>query len=302
MTIQELLEEYNDLNPDHFVHQYIGQTLTQLEGLYFREHLLGRTIGRINSYDDTLESMPEILAADSFFEEEALLAKKKILLFREWAYRHWNGKPKIVSSLIFNLSSQDKVGLPHDSDFPKTALQVLSNVEPIIPGMEGYYLLQEPNGALLTFLVEELKRLPFNDEVGQTILMRDDAKEIIDKLIIYIERNIEIVANGGKWNVDSFDEIRGFFQSGYLETFKNEIYEDTDLEGIGYNIDLGINYGGGIIGNPSEFRIKLERYCVQQNPFRVTTNGSMDLHLLSGAMVVDLSEMVLSQPHTPFVP
>ncbi len=124
MTIQELLEEYNDLNPDHFVHQYIGQTLTQLEGLYFREHLLGRTIGRINSYDDALESMPEFLADNSFFEEEALLAKKKILLFREWAYRHWDGKPKIVSSLLFNLSSQDDEIYIAPQDFPKISHEI----------------------------------------------------------------------------------------------------------------------------------------------------------------------------------
>jgi hypothetical protein len=105
MTIPELIKEYMALKPDSYIHQGLGKTLQTIERIDLCEHILPRTIGFLISYDKMLLRNPEILKNDPSFQKDALNAKKEVLVFREWAYRHWDGNPKLRSCLIFNLKN-----------------------------------------------------------------------------------------------------------------------------------------------------------------------------------------------------
>jgi signal transduction histidine kinase len=104
MTVGELIDEYQKLEPDKFVHQDKGQTLDQVEQICFCGHLLGRTMAKITSYDNALEDRPEALIKHPDRKVSAICARKKLLLYREWAYRHWDKTPKMRSCLLFSFA------------------------------------------------------------------------------------------------------------------------------------------------------------------------------------------------------
>ncbi|MDO9066050.1 MAG: hypothetical protein Q7U96_03080, partial [Chloroflexota bacterium] len=144
---------------------------------------------------------------------------------------------------------------------------------------------------LITIFLSELEKLPFNNEIGQTILMRQDAESVIKRLIDYIRRHSVQEETIGQWDEKSIEEISDLFASyGNLEVFKSEIYSYMQTEGICYNVDLGIFGDTG-------FYIVLERFMVKQNPLRVTMVSQVRLSLKSGKLSIDLQKLPIRNVH-----
>lgn len=99
-----------------------------------------------------------------------------------------------------------------------------------IPGITAYYIpanTQEYT-ELSQFLGKILDSLPFNDEVGSTILMRNDASSVVASL--------SDVLHGKK----TWENIQSIFKEGG-EVFKNEVYSSHNLQSaMCYNIDLSV--------------------------------------------------------------
>jgi hypothetical protein len=138
-----------------------------------------------------------------------------------------------------------------------------------------------------SFLIQELENLPFNNEVGESIPIRDDAKEAVRILTGYLKKRLGDLENGKKWSTNFPKEVKEIFRGG-LEVFKNQIYPEHGISGIGYNLDLASN-GSGRKAEPS--KIVLERYYVEAGKkFDVTSNGVIGMFLSNGEMRLDLDD------------
>ena len=131
-------------------------------------------------------------------------------------------------------------------------------------------------------------------------MMRPDAKEVVDRLVAYIEGKIQELETGFSWTDQNISEINDIFQ-GRLQVFKNEIYPQHGIDGIGYGLDLSVLRDGKKM--PEAIDITLARYHVtQQNKFNVFYNGAFELNLRSGILVLDLARGNVPNIHLPRVP
>lgn len=109
-----------------------------------------------------------------------------------------------------------------------------------------------------------LENLPFNNEIGDTRLMREDAKKVVSEIIEALQ---------GK---KSWEEIQWLFKSfGYLEVFKNLVYPKHNIpSAICYNVDL-TQSGLGADHNA----VKIDRYHLinNENGFSGTYDGSFSI-------------------------
>ncbi|MBF0253277.1 MAG: ATP-binding protein, partial [Candidatus Omnitrophica bacterium] len=94
LSDKELLDEYNTLDPDEYTTNTLGLSLEDLTHDYFCGHVLPITIAKYNGYTDSLKDYTDLFDGEpelkGSFLKSALQAEKEILLFREWAYRHWD--------------------------------------------------------------------------------------------------------------------------------------------------------------------------------------------------------------------
>ncbi len=157
------------------------------------------------------------------------------------------------------------------------------------PGSEVYF-------NFLNFLIEEMKALPFENEMGNTIDMRGgDAKEVIKQLTEYLEKKKKVIAEGGVWDPVDIEEIADIFSEFRLEVFKNEIYPSHAMDGMGYNVDLSIDKveNAWVPGD-----IKFERrYISNTDGFKVLDQGFINIALHSGRMHLDLDEWPTRNVH-----
>lgn len=111
-----------------------------------------------------------------------------------------------------------------------------------------------------TFMADMLNNLPFGDKVGETKLMRKDAKKVVEE--------ISAVLRGKK----SWNEIEWVFGED-LEVFKNLVYHDHNLtSAICYSVDLGLN-----LADQAYNFVVLDRFSVTPDPkgtVRVKRDGS----------------------------
>ncbi|MBF0216559.1 MAG: HEAT repeat domain-containing protein [Candidatus Omnitrophica bacterium] len=100
MSDLELLDEYVRLDPEEYIRAHY-KSLTDLNEVLFC-HMLTRTVGGLVSYDDTLRDDPDLIDENPDITASALITKKRLLLLREWSYRHWNNAPRVRSRSIFD--------------------------------------------------------------------------------------------------------------------------------------------------------------------------------------------------------
>ncbi|GEM_PF-2824505 len=208
-------------------------------------------------------------------------------------------------SYFIQVDAFGKVRLSTTREFPAQAKQVLESprLRPfyesqyqesqyqIEPGSEAYDLF-------LSLFLQELRELPFDHSVGRVFLLRPDAKEVVKRLTQFIlDKGSKLDENPLAWQTqEDLKQIRELFSTHQLEVFKNDIYPEHGIEGVGYSLDLGVVYGeqGEVI--PSIVRV--ERYTiVLQDRFSVSHNGSITLNLLTGDLLIDLDEERIPNPH-----
>ncbi|MCM8780228.1 MAG: UPF0489 family protein, partial [Candidatus Omnitrophica bacterium] len=190
------------------------------------------------------------------------------------------------------LPPQDKLTAgPHFSSEAQTLLKTLG-VSPtdglyfLRPGMPGYY-------TFLNFIIAVLGNLPFNNEAGKTFLMRKDAKEVIARLIAYLEKARGQLSKDYVWDGKDAEDIRDIFMLSEskkmgLELFKNEIYPEHGIDGIGYNLDL--HYATDLGMSRDNYGLTLEIYYISaESGFSVVRQASLKLDFRSGMITMDLN-------------
>lgn len=180
--------------------------------------------------------------------------------------------------------------LRRDDNFPKVGIKLLNGFNPTEDGVYRLNVKDKPYQLFLEFLIEELDHLPFENEVGKTILMRQDSRSVVSDLSHNLKCQLARLINGDGWDT-RMGLLENYFDDS-LEVFKNEIYPGMNRCGIGYNLDLGNMYLLPI----TPFFV-LERYFVDArdtNPkqFTIQKNGRMSLRFLDGRIGLDFSEEV----------
>ncbi|MDE1920303.1 MAG: hypothetical protein KGI24_02510 [Candidatus Omnitrophica bacterium] len=184
--------------------------------------------------------------------------------------------------------------MTHGGGFLKEAVGFL-NSRGLKPQWGNTYVLYPRMplyNTFLDFLTEELGRLPFNNETGQTVLMRKDAREVVARLRGYLQRRLDMIEASGPWNGHT-ESIADIFHKNSLEVFKNEIYPRHGINGTGYNLDLAVD------GNHAPAFLKLERRQVVQESggIKVYNDGVLTLRLTDGALILDLERIPTSNVH-----
>lgn len=182
--------------------------------------------------------------------------------------------------------------LDHGPGFLDTARSLLSDAE---PAWGDTYLLQPGNETYLKFLDffgAELRGLPLDDQVGQTVLMRDDAHNVLDDLTEFIDEQIQLLRTDAQWDEKLSGKLDGLAEIGKMELFKNIILPEHELSGIGHSVDLGA------VGSGSERRlsnVRIRRYAIENSPegFSGVENGTLDLSVGSGDLYMELAEIPL---------
>ncbi len=184
--------------------------------------------------------------------------------------------------------------LRRDKHFPADTKQLLADVPPSYEGATHYRLMPGMPVYLpfLEFLIEELKGLPLNNEVGETILMRSDAREVVAKFVAYLEEQKMGLEDRSRW-IEGNERFQDTYKDWRLEVFKNEIYRRMNRDGVCYSVDLS---AAGTGDDFTPIGLILERYYVdarETNPegLTVTTNGSLEVFLSDGEIRVDTVEM-----------
>ncbi|MDD5610744.1 MAG: HEAT repeat domain-containing protein [Candidatus Omnitrophica bacterium] len=161
-------------------------------------------------------------------------------------------------------------------------------VKPLLD-TQGQYLFSAGSSVhklFLEFFVWELEQLPFDNKVGVTLLGRQDSKEALARLISYLKTQSAGLENTKKWDAARAKDVDAIFAAGKSELFKNEIYPGTKIEDFAYNVDLENVFEKG--QKKPAGKIKLERFFVTQEPFRVLTCGTITVNLVNGEILVDL--------------
>ena len=175
--------------------------------------------------------------------------------------------------------------LPHHAAFSAEASAFLRDVGQTPIYGDVFIIRPRDPGyqSICSFLLDSLERLPFENQVGETILMRGDAREVVRGLTLFLNSNLQALASGEAWAPNT-TSIANFFTTGHLEVFKNEIYSRHKIDGIGYSLDLGTSGSSQI---PS--LIRLIRYAVTQEPtLAVREDGSLALDITTGTITLDL--------------
>lgn len=265
MTIAELLNEYNSLEPRAYVHQVHGKTLPQLERTLFCGHLLGAYWTDIFEYDDVIrKNAIEILEQIPTLKTDALYSKKKLLLLREWAYRHWDGKPKVASHLLFNLEqSTQKTTSPaiaisveteriHATNFRET-IQARPEIQPLIIAvgtswMKGYKEGETQHSALNPLIISmrnycESKGISFIDDEDGNLLDRINAERAKDGNLY-----AKVVVLAGKDTVMSkaFAPLRDPKENAFVVGVDNEKLEDNSYIRLVEMLNLALKLSSGI--------------------------------------------------------
>jgi hypothetical protein len=187
---------------------------------------------------------------------------------------------------------------PHGADFLNQAISYLEK-NGINPDWGKVYHLEPGSTAynsFFAFLISELENLPFNNEMGDTMLQRIDAKQCVAQLITYLKEQLVTITQTKKWALGKQDQILPMFQDDLLEVFKNEIYPKHKKEGIGYNLDLSAR---NLSGTNEPSGIVLERRLITNSgQFRVMDHGFFNLNLISGTLKMDLEEFPTTHVHT----
>lgn len=227
MTIPELVEEYSKLDPNEYVHKDLNKQLYQVDGFLFCEHLLGYTLQIILSYDDFVKEDPDVIKENPVFKNDALKAKKKMLLFREWAYRHWDDKPKIKSHLVFNLKPKKT-----DEDSQKSASSYFQKVLSMNLGFDepkridrgeekGVNLCSEHKEDYLTTEYSEQDKtflFQFDDNAGRRIIFRFNERNEISLSAEYDPDGYFCGKNAIEENID-YNQFDSFSISGGSSNF-----------------------------------------------------------------------------------
>lgn len=189
---------------------------------------------------------------------------------------------------------------PHGREFLSEAIRYLEarGIKPkwglnyhLKPGIKEYEVF-------FNFLLQELDRLPFNNQVGKTYLMRKDAQEVVTKLKAYLSEKFRNVHDGSPWDKSDLKEIEDVFTPGGMEVFKNEIYSSHNIEGVGYNLDLS---GTGSIDDdrkmkPGGFRLE-RRYVTTHDGLKVMDHGFFEIDFSTGSLDMDLEEFPTVRIH-----
>jgi hypothetical protein len=186
---------------------------------------------------------------------------------------------------------------PHGKEFLLQALKYLE-AEKFKPEYGKNYRLQPGTKAYISFvsfLIEELQNLPFDNQVGKTIKMRSDTEEVIQRLINYIKNKLLEVSKSGKWTKEDLDTIEDIFQE-WLEVFKNEIYPKHNIDGVGYSVDLSASISSDDKYVPSGM-ILGRRFVSNANGFKVVDHGFLNLSFRTGILSMDLDEFPTSNVH-----
>lgn len=188
--------------------------------------------------------------------------------------------------------------LSRGKNFPAEAVALLE-AEGVEPVWGRVYMLSPSTPIYRTFLhtlLMELEGLPFDDKVGKTILMRRDAKEVAEKLTGYVQKRFDEVTRTGVWSAEEISELTDIFE-GLLEVFKNEIYPEHHIDGIGYNVDLTAALTRAGARSPAEIVLE-RRYVTTDDGFSVTENGKFKLNLRTGGLTLEFDEYATPNVHT----
>lgn len=191
--------------------------------------------------------------------------------------------------------------LPHSEHFLTKAISLLKekNIEvkrsgtifQLSPGTPLYQTFYQ-------FFIDELTQLPFNNERGSTI-MRDDAVLAVHRFVDFLGRQFTDSENT-QWNPQTVSQLKDLWYTedgrpADLEVFKNQIYPDHKISGIGYSLDLSgmwEYFSGANVFPPA---IVLNRYYVNQDSgFNVSENGSLKFLLNNGTIEFDSDDYQLS--------
>jgi len=199
------------------------------------------------------------------------------------------GKPAQEAQVPAHLQYAPEHFLDHANRLVKA-----SGLKPV-DGMSDTYVLTPANGPAYQNFLEifhhELGKLPFDHRVGETILMRKDAREAARRLKQFVGNQLEALEAGLGWSRNT-TAIADIFRGG-MEVFKNEIYRRHKQEGVGYSVDLSA------FQDHEPARIRLERRYVRQKPsdIQVRDHGFFDLHLRNGTLEMDLTDWETSNVH-----
>ena len=149
--------------------------------------------------------------------------------------------------------------------FCKEAKEIIGAKALLLPDSENYPIF-------LNFLINELKELPFDNIIGETICMREDAKEVVDSLVQYLTCQSERIKSKKDWNPD-LTLISKIYEIQFNEVFKNIIHPNMGIEGICYSLDLATD------ANDKPLSFTLDRYFVKsrKTTSSVFRRGCIDL-------------------------
>ena len=211
-------------------------------------------------------------------------------------------QPAGAPIMIAKSEYQHKKELTPGPEFIEKAKGLLS-VDGIKPLHDKVYRLEpgtRVHDEFLRFFINELKALPFENEVGETKLMRRDAREVVMRLIAYVEQK---ATQKTKWSMQEYSKIKDIFEGRRLEVFKNELYPEHGIDGICYNLDLSVWGDLSAIGLPRmPNEIILERFYIMARTEKLKGyyNGKITLRL-DGTLLVDLSKDDLLNMHESMV-
>jgi hypothetical protein len=177
----------------------------------------------------------------------------------------------------------DKKQITKNEIFVDTTKKALEGVE---AEFDQTYLLRakgEAHRIILRSLKDDLASLPFNNEVGNTILMREDAEQVVVSIISFITKQQDILDKGGEWDPSLIETVANIFKDD-LEVFKNEIYSNSGQSGVCFSLDL-VTLGP----NKLPGGLRLDRYEVTQDPLNVNAVSRLTLYISNGKVVIELN-------------
>jgi len=184
-----------------------------------------------------------------------------------------------------------EIPLRRDEHFIEDAEEILRPLEPSYPGSTEYRLHPglKQYSAFLNSLLESLRSLPLNNEIGRTIFMRPDARSVINQLIQYLADIYKKIGEQHRWDKKSLSSIANIFT--HLEVFKNEIYPGANTSNVCYSLDLGAHFNEDKSGLVPD-SIILERFFVSatSGELEVHRNGRFMLFLNDGELFIDLDK------------
>ncbi|MFI5270505.1 MAG: hypothetical protein ACHQT9_00475 [Candidatus Saccharimonadales bacterium] len=186
--------------------------------------------------------------------------------------------------------SSSPAELDHGPGFLDGARTLLGTAEPLYGNTYSLKPGDPAHLAFLTFFNEELKNLPLDGQVGESIEMRSDARQVLQRLTGFLDAQLQGLADGRPWGQEAASGLQDIVESGHgNELFKNIISPGHNISGMGYSVDLGSSYAGE---KPLFNNVRIKRYHITNTEagFQGEENGTIELTIHSGGLTVELED------------